>query len=234
MDSFREHPSDFDLPPSTEAAGHSHDVDAAIGTDERRMHVRAYNYWVSLLEGRDFPSIEDLEPADVTDFATQQRSARFHLRTRQSGHPLYRDGHPRRVRPRRRHPDDRRRAQPLVAVAPHRSLYADHRQPRADRLRGRVREPARRDHLLSRHPDALLVGRRDDRFHLWSHQLEERQRRAAAEEQQLGAADLPVVEFQQSSGDDAEEQTHEPLELTEAVAEEPLELTKLLPTIRSS
>ena len=23
-----------------------------IGTDERRMHVRAYNYWVSLLEGR--------------------------------------------------------------------------------------------------------------------------------------------------------------------------------------
>ena len=33
------------------------------------MHVRAYNYWVSLLEGRDFPSIEDLEPADVSDFA---------------------------------------------------------------------------------------------------------------------------------------------------------------------
>jgi hypothetical protein len=45
------------------------DVAAAIGTDERRMHVRAYNYWVSLLGGRDFPSIEDLEPADVTDFA---------------------------------------------------------------------------------------------------------------------------------------------------------------------
>ncbi|MEO7750428.1 MAG: hypothetical protein ABIS09_03805 [Sphingomicrobium sp.] len=40
-----------------------------IGTDERRMHVRAYNYWVSLLDGRDFPSIEDLEPGDVTDFA---------------------------------------------------------------------------------------------------------------------------------------------------------------------
>jgi hypothetical protein len=34
------------------------------------MHVRAYNYWVSLLEGRDFPSIEDLEPADVSDFAS--------------------------------------------------------------------------------------------------------------------------------------------------------------------
>src|SRR3954451_6552785 len=68
MDSYREHPSDFDLPASSEVSA-SEDVAAAIGTDERRMHVRAYNHWVSLLEGRDFPSIEDLEPADVTDFA---------------------------------------------------------------------------------------------------------------------------------------------------------------------
>ena len=35
------------------------------------MHVRAYNYWVSLLEGRDFPTIEELEPSDVEDFAAQ-------------------------------------------------------------------------------------------------------------------------------------------------------------------
>jgi hypothetical protein len=68
MDTYREHPSDFDAPSSTEAPGQ--DVAAAIGTDERRMHVRAYNYWVSLLNGRDFPSIEDLEPADVSDFAS--------------------------------------------------------------------------------------------------------------------------------------------------------------------
>jgi hypothetical protein len=40
----------------------------AIGTDERRMHVRAYNYWVSLLDGRAFPSIEDLDPASIDDF----------------------------------------------------------------------------------------------------------------------------------------------------------------------
>jgi hypothetical protein len=33
------------------------------------MHVRAYNYWVSVLNGRDFPSIEDLEPGEVEDFA---------------------------------------------------------------------------------------------------------------------------------------------------------------------
>jgi hypothetical protein len=66
MDSYREHPGDFDLPSSDTPT--AQDVAAAIGTDERRMHVRAYNYWVSLLNGRDFPSIEDLEPADVVDF----------------------------------------------------------------------------------------------------------------------------------------------------------------------
>ena len=68
MDSYREHSDEFDLPTAEEtAAGDA--VAAAIGTDERRMHVRAYNYWVSLLEGRDFPSIEDLDPDDVQDFA---------------------------------------------------------------------------------------------------------------------------------------------------------------------
>jgi hypothetical protein len=39
-----------------------------IGAAERRMHVRAYNYWVSLLGSRSFPSIEDLAPEDVADF----------------------------------------------------------------------------------------------------------------------------------------------------------------------
>jgi hypothetical protein len=68
MDSYREHPSDFDLSPTSVSTA-ADDVAAAIGTDERRMHVRAYNYWVSLLDGRDFPSIEDLDPAHVQDFA---------------------------------------------------------------------------------------------------------------------------------------------------------------------
>jgi hypothetical protein len=68
MDSYREHPSDFD-PPSSDEAAAPNDVTAAIGTDERRMHVRAYNYWVSLLDGRDFPSIDELEPRDVEDFS---------------------------------------------------------------------------------------------------------------------------------------------------------------------
>jgi hypothetical protein len=68
MDSYREHPSEFDHEASDAVA--AEDVAMAIGTDERRMHVRAYNYWVSLLDGRDYPSIEDLEPGDVSDFAS--------------------------------------------------------------------------------------------------------------------------------------------------------------------
>jgi hypothetical protein len=68
MDGYQGYPSEFD-PPAAEAAA-ADDVAAAIGTDERRMHVRAYNYWVSLLDGRDYPSIEDLEPGDVEDFAS--------------------------------------------------------------------------------------------------------------------------------------------------------------------
>ncbi len=39
-----------------------------LGGDERRMHVRAYNHWVSLLKGRCFPSITDLDPASIVDF----------------------------------------------------------------------------------------------------------------------------------------------------------------------
>jgi len=38
--------------------------------DERRMHIRAYNYWASLLGGRSLPSIEDLNPAEIEDFGS--------------------------------------------------------------------------------------------------------------------------------------------------------------------
>src|ERR1700759_3975042 len=44
------------------------DPSPAIGTDERRMHVRAYNHWVSLLRGRAYPLIEDLDPDNIADF----------------------------------------------------------------------------------------------------------------------------------------------------------------------
>lgn len=44
------------------------DMPPQIGTDERRMQVRAYNYWASLLGERSFPSIDDLEPDQISDF----------------------------------------------------------------------------------------------------------------------------------------------------------------------
>lgn len=39
-----------------------------LGGDERRMHVRAYNHWVSLLKGRAYPPIAELDPETITDF----------------------------------------------------------------------------------------------------------------------------------------------------------------------
>jgi hypothetical protein len=60
---------DSHAPALEEASGPDTPSDLGIGTDERRMHVRAYNYWASLLEGRDYPSIEDLDPANVSGFA---------------------------------------------------------------------------------------------------------------------------------------------------------------------
>lgn len=40
-----------------------------VGQDERRMQVRAYNYWTSLLGSRNFPQIGDLISGETPDFA---------------------------------------------------------------------------------------------------------------------------------------------------------------------
>jgi hypothetical protein len=67
MDSFRafEDNAEYDLHEEDEAAI---EAPPEIGTDERRMHVRAYNHWVSLLDGRAYPLIHDLEPSEIEDF----------------------------------------------------------------------------------------------------------------------------------------------------------------------
>ena len=44
------------------------DAPPVIGTDERRMHVRAYNYWVSLLNGHAYPSVDQLDFSELGDF----------------------------------------------------------------------------------------------------------------------------------------------------------------------
>jgi len=67
MDSFRgfEEDSGWAAPADDEPAI---ERPPSIGFDERRMHVRAYNHWVSLLDGRPYPSIEDLKPEKIGDF----------------------------------------------------------------------------------------------------------------------------------------------------------------------
>lgn len=41
---------------------------ASIGRDERRMQVRAYNFWASMLDDRQLPAIEGLKPETLSDF----------------------------------------------------------------------------------------------------------------------------------------------------------------------
>ena len=41
-----------------------------IGVNERRMQVRAYNFWTQLLGDAPYPSIEDLEPEKAGDFGS--------------------------------------------------------------------------------------------------------------------------------------------------------------------
>ena len=55
-DFVEEADADLDPPPSP------------VGQDERRMQVRAYNHWASLLGDAAFPHIEDLEPELLDDF----------------------------------------------------------------------------------------------------------------------------------------------------------------------
>jgi hypothetical protein len=226
MDSFREHSSDFDLPPSTEAAAHSHDIAAAIGTDERRMHVRAYNYWVSLLDARDFPSIEDLEPADVTDFATNSVLLDFTCGRDNPAIPYIGTA----IRDECGLDDDTQ----TIADVPSRSLLSrltDHymqiianRAPigfEAEFANQRGETICYRGILMPFSSDGETI---DFIYGVinWKNVNAQPQ----PEEQQFEAVDMPVVEFHQSSGDDAEERTNEPLDLTEVIAEEPLELTE--------
>jgi hypothetical protein len=68
MDRVSDFASDLGHNATQDESDHAVDAPAAIGTDERRMHVRAYNHWVSLLGSRGLPSIEDLDPESLTDF----------------------------------------------------------------------------------------------------------------------------------------------------------------------
>ena len=60
--------SDRDGAFDREGLGHAPEPRIAVGDVERRMHLRAYNYWVSLLKGRAYPAIEELDLDGAHDF----------------------------------------------------------------------------------------------------------------------------------------------------------------------
>lgn len=57
-------------------ADEAHMLDEAVEAppivrfDERRMHIRAYDYWVSLLRDSALPNIADLNPSEIQDFGS--------------------------------------------------------------------------------------------------------------------------------------------------------------------
>jgi len=57
--------ADWDFPVADEPCM---DLPPMIGADERRMHVRAYEMWLSLLDGRDYPAISDLDVDALGEF----------------------------------------------------------------------------------------------------------------------------------------------------------------------
>ncbi len=68
---FADRSGTFDEPEALDTAEDDIGNDAppsAVGQDERRMQVRAYNHWASQLGEGMFPSIDDLDPENLPDF----------------------------------------------------------------------------------------------------------------------------------------------------------------------
>lgn len=68
MDTLRGHDVANDQDDFDYAADAAIETPPVVVSDERRMHVRAYNYWASMLGDRTLPSIEDLNPDELEDF----------------------------------------------------------------------------------------------------------------------------------------------------------------------
>ena len=164
--------------PAAAEAAPADDVAAAIGTDERRMHVRAYNYWVSLLDGRDYPV--DRGPRARATSPISRRTASCSTSPAAATIRRRPTSAPRSARNAASTTTSR-----TIADVPSRSLLSrltDHYlQIIANRapvgFEAEFVNQRGADDLLSRHPDAVLVRRRHDRFHLRRDQLEGRRRR---------------------------------------------------------
>ena len=64
----RHEPAEFESLVDPTVDGGAVEGPSPVGQDERRMQVRAYNFWAGLLQDRHFPSIEDLDPENLPDF----------------------------------------------------------------------------------------------------------------------------------------------------------------------
>ncbi|MEX0343163.1 MAG: hypothetical protein AB3N06_11280 [Erythrobacter sp.] len=64
----RDTEEDFDDEYVEESGADIEPPPSPVGQDERRMQVRAYNHWASLLGDNNFPHISDLEPDTLEDF----------------------------------------------------------------------------------------------------------------------------------------------------------------------
>jgi len=68
MDSMRNFGSDFGDSGDDRDDDQGMEAPPQIATDERRMHVRAYNFWAQMLADRAYPAIDDLDIANLSDF----------------------------------------------------------------------------------------------------------------------------------------------------------------------
>ena len=68
MDTMRNFGSDFTGPDDHVGDDQGVEAPPQIGTDERRMHVRAYNFWAQMLGERSYPAIENLDVGNLSDF----------------------------------------------------------------------------------------------------------------------------------------------------------------------
>lgn len=79
MDSYRSHgdtggAGDYDLPSIAFGDAPVEQPPSPVGQDERRMQVRAYNLWASLLDGRHYPPISALTGKDALGIGRQAQS----------------------------------------------------------------------------------------------------------------------------------------------------------------
>ncbi len=173
MDSYREHPSEFDVTSASESSSSPKQTCLEIGSDERRMHVRAYNYWVwparrprlSVDRGSRAGRSQRLCRA-IACFSTSPPAATIPRRRTSAPRSARSAGSTKASRTSKQVPS----RSLLSRLTDHYMQIIANRAPIGFEAEF-VNQRGDTD-LLPRHPDAVLVRRRHDRLHLRRDQLE--------------------------------------------------------------